>query len=473
MLRSIFFNPAKSAPTSTVAVKSAALRFCSSSSSSSTNSAPSFDGAASAPTPHFVRVTGTNTHLPVRPISVSRTTFSDIVGEHTSSSAALARPERISAGDLLGLTDACAAQAAARHVFGRSASRVPTPNREDTPNSAIHLGAYSVTTVAFQEISLKTPVMSGDFLNLTGEVVNVGGSSLDVHVRVDKMQFPTVPGERRQVHVADAYASFVAIGKDLRPVKAVPPLGHEDASSVATSERAKYLKQLNQLRTGEEADIDKMTLLECRDATEAMQSQIKELFEGTAHETEHERSASATATAAGGSNSPPPLVTMRAATLEAHRFFLQGFQNMHSTIFGGEILRWMEKHAVYCGRRFACNFEVHTLAMHSVQFHQPIFYTDAVSLRARVVNVRNSTMEVDVEVFVDRADGRHLTSNCASFVLVSLSNFGKPRPIGIKLDMKDASLEESIAHVKAMKRYLRLAACKVASEVDGFRLKKK
>lgn len=429
------------------------LRHHSSSSSSSSNENSS-----------FFRITGSNTHLPVRGISVSRSTFSDIVGENNTS-AALARPERIAAGDLLALTDACAAQAAARHVFGRNTARSASDGADAEGKSTTIIlpqhEATSVTTVAFQEIKLATPVMSGDFLELTGEVVNVGASSVDVHVSVDKMQFPTVPGERRRVHVADAYASFVAIGKDLRPVKAVPPLGHEDASSIAKSEHAQYLKELNKRRLKEEAEVSQMTIDECRASTKAMHREIRDMFQGTAHEAEHEKIVHDEARKTCRNNSAlVPAVPMSAATLEAHRFFLQGFQNMHSTIFGGEILRWMEKHAVYLGRRFACNFEVHTLAMHSVQFHEPIFYTDAVSLRARVVNVRNTTMEVDVEVFVDRADGRHLTSNCASFVLVSLSNFGKPRPIGIKLDMTNATLEESIAHAKAMRRYLGLAKCR-------------
>jgi acyl-CoA hydrolase len=445
--RSSFFVPTLKSPTSSCILFFSAITNCSSVSP-------------------FFKISGPNSHLPVRSIAVSRTSFSDIVGENNTSSA-LARPERIAAGDLLALTDACAAQAAARHVFGPHGARIAKDSNSSSASSekTEQPVASSVTTVAFQEIKLATPVMSGDFLNLTGEVVNVGGSSLDVHVSVEKMQFPTVPGEQRRVHVADAFASFVAIGKDLRPVKVVPRLGHEDEKSVLKSERAQYLKQLNQRRMKEEAEIESMTMEECKVAANQMHQEIRDLFKDTAHEAEHEKYISESSSSSSVFNSKPPSVPMAAATLEAHRFFLQGFQNMHSSIFGGEILRWMEKHAVYLGRRFACNFEVHTLAMHSVQFHEPIFYTDAVSLRARVVNLRNTTMEVDVEVFVDRADGRHLTSNCASFVLVSLSNFGKPRPIGIDLDFSNASLEESVAHAKAMKRYVGLAKCRTYDKI--------
>jgi acyl-CoA hydrolase len=292
-------------------------------------------------------------------------------------------------------------------------------------------------------------------------------------VSVESLQFPHVPGERSVVHVADAYASFVAIGKDLRPVKAVPRLGHEDKSSIRRNKRAGFLKQCSGIQLQCERETSQMTsIAECRELRDQLKSEIRDLYTTIRFGGDHNSGFFVPPTCSENTEKFCPAVSMKDSTLEAHRFFLQGFQNMHSTIFGGEILKWMEKHAVYCGRRFACNTEVFTLAMHSVQFHEPIFYTDAVSLRTRVVNVRNTTLEVDVEVFVDRADGRHLTSNCASFVLVSLSNFGKPRPINIELDMNNASLEEWIAHLNAMKRYKRHAAVRAEAVSQKSEVKK-
>jgi acyl-CoA hydrolase len=389
-------------------------------------------------------VVGANTHVPARSAAASRTRFNDIVGQGAPLSSA---PQRVSAGELLELIDAAAADCAARHVLGAkvadpAASSAARAARGDDGDATPHRSA-SVTTVSMAEIKLQTPIFSGDFFTLSGQVVDVGSSSVAVHVSVAKTDFPTVPGERRESHVADAFTSFVAIGEDLRPLKIVPPVVLDSDGCIAMHHRMRKLQARYRASLTEAAAVEQMTLAECRDEAARLRAETAELFRGTAHDLTRQSGA--------------PAVSMEASTLVANRFFLRGAQNMHGAIFGGLILNWAEVHASYAARRFACNPNVVTLALHGVQFHEPIFYTDAVSLRARVVNVRNSTVEIDCEVFVDRADGRRLTSNRVGFVCVSLDTAGRPRPIGVDLDMTSASLDEYVAHVTALRRYLRLA----------------
>ena len=42
-------------------------------------------------------------------------------------------------------------------------------------------------------------------------------------------------------------------------------------------------------------------------------------------------------------------VHMKDTMTKANRMFFPGHLNINNTIFGGELLRWMEMHAVHCG----------------------------------------------------------------------------------------------------------------------------
>lgn len=64
----------------------------------------------------------------------------------------------------------------------------------------------------------------------------------------------------------------------------------------------------------------------------------------------------------------------------ANRIFFSTYLNNNNTVFGGELMRWMERHAVYCARVFTNNKHVYTLGMHSVTFNEPLLATDWVSL---------------------------------------------------------------------------------------------
>jgi acyl-CoA hydrolase len=151
----------------------------------------------------------------------------------------------------------------------------------------------------------------------------------------------------------------------------------------------------------------------------------------------------------------PDKVSIGHTELIGNRFFFRAHLNMNDTIFGGEILNWMEQHACQCGRMFAVNRRVVTLGMHSVEFKNPIFHSDWATIRAKVVYVRNSTFEVDVEVSVERG-GKSFVTNHASFILVSMNDNWQPRRIPIGLDLNGSTDAEVRAYCGAKARYDRL-----------------
>jgi hypothetical protein len=58
------------------------------------------------------------------------------------------------------------------------------------------------------------------------------------------------------------------------------------------------------------------------------------------------------------------------------RIFFPKNLNYHNTVFGGDILLWMDRVATQCARQFTRNRHVFTKHMQRVFFKQPILITD-------------------------------------------------------------------------------------------------
>ena len=101
----------------------------------------------------------------------------------------------IHGGEIMKIIDSCAGVAAARHARRR------------------------VVTARIDELSFLAPVLVGDVVTARASVNDVGGTSLEVGVRVEAEN--VVSGEAR--HVASAYLVFVALDERGRPVP-VPPI---------------------------------------------------------------------------------------------------------------------------------------------------------------------------------------------------------------------------------------------------------
>jgi acyl-CoA hydrolase len=141
--------------------------------------------------------------------------------------------------------------------------------------------------------------------------------------------------------------------------------------------------------------------------------------------------------------------------VEANRIFFNSCTNNNNTIFGGELMSWMEQHAVHCGRMFTGNRNVYTIGMHSVAFPEPVFSTDWVTLEATVIYVRNTTMEVDVVLRAERQVGGAIMTNRASFVLINNDDIGQKSGIPLGLELNGATQDELQQFAEARQRYQR------------------
>lgn len=80
--------------------------------------------------------------------------------------------------------------------------------------AARRFAGAEVTTVAVEHIRFLQPVFVGDFVDVNGEVVSVGNTSLKVEIRVEADR---TSGEK--IQAAKASFVYVAVGEDGKPRK--------------------------------------------------------------------------------------------------------------------------------------------------------------------------------------------------------------------------------------------------------------
>ena len=110
--------------------------------------------------------------------------------------------------------------------------------------SARHCSTQTVTA-SIDALNFIEPVYKGWIVNLKASVNFVSRTSMEVGVRVDAEN----PIERHTFHTASAYMTFVALGKDGKPV-AVPPLLTETVEEIRRYEAAKQRRALRLRQIG-------------------------------------------------------------------------------------------------------------------------------------------------------------------------------------------------------------------------------
>lgn len=105
--------------------------------------------------------------------------------------------------------------------------------------------------------------------------------------------------------------------------------------------------------------------------------------------------------------------------------------NAGGDIFGGWIMSQVDVAGSIAAYRRAGG-RVVTVAVDSLQFHQPVRVGDLVSCYAEVVRVGRTSMTVHVEVFVERDQGgsaQHVRVTEAKVTYVAIGADGRPRPV--------------------------------------------
>lgn len=122
---------------------------------------------------------------------------------------------------------------------------------------------------------------------------------------------------------------------------------------------------------------------------------------------------------------PPHAPTLRVVPMPADT-------NVAGDIFGGWILSQIDIAGSVAAHRRARG-RVITVAVNAVQFHQPVFVGDLVSLYATVTRVGTTSLTVDVTVYAERFRDPNTTDcvqvTAATLTYVAIDADRKPCPV--------------------------------------------
>lgn len=326
---------------------------------------------------------------PMKRIGDSRLSMAEIVGEEGL------HGQRMQAGAILDLMDVLAGRIAIQHSGSR------------------------VATISFDRVDLTYPILHQDLVRLDGQLVSVGNSSMVVEVRGFRKDLAM----REFMPVQRSFITMVAIGADGRPHKNIPGLIYGSPEEERIRDEVQRRKASAERWLAEQAAIDEGPRLRVADVEEPFNRDKRELL------------------------------TPAESEIDVRRQFLPRNLNQLGTIFGGDVIMWMDRVATYTARHFTRNRNMITLAMNRIFFKQPITSADWVRMTARVVYVRHSTLEVDIAVSIQHMNGEVVPSHSGQFTVLSYDEAGFKRPIvtGLKLDDND---QESLrAYQKAKARH--------------------
>lgn len=307
----------------------------------------------------------------------------------------LLRP-RTDAGDVLAIVDVCAGRAAYFHISGNVFGGRLSPTN-----------GFSMATVAFNSFIFTQPIYEGDLILIESRVIHVGSSSVGVFLEVRRQAYDSpVPSP-----VGESYVTMVVV----------------DAADVTKTASG----QIPAVQLIEAADMERN----------------REYHQLRAHAKDMRKAEAASVLTAASVEHPAnrrkkQRFPLSDCVTRTERCFGVGDMNMNEAVFGGELLRFMEKCALHCGRVFARHARLFTLGMLDMIFEGPVFIEDLASCKAQVVCVRRSTLLVNVKVAALAKDGTIRSTNRSSFLLVAADSNGIPFEIPNGIDLEGATMKE-------------------------------
>lgn len=102
--------------------------------------------------------------------------------------------------------------------------------------------------------------------------------------------------------------------------------------------------------------------------------------------------------------------------------------NGAGTLFGGQLALWIDEVGGVTAARH-CRTAVTTAAIEHLQFHEPVFQNELLTLRGKVTFTGKTSLEVRVDSFAENTLGERRLINTAFVIMVSLGEGGKPAPV--------------------------------------------
>lgn len=121
--------------------------------------------------------------------------------------------------------------------------------------------------------------------------------------------------------------------------------------------------------------------------------------------------------------------TVSASRVIMTELVLPTHTNSLGSIFGGQVMSWIDIAAAICAQRH-CNKEVVTASIDELSFVAPVYKGWVVNLKASVNFVAKTSMEIGVRVDAENPKtGETFHTSSAYMTFVCLGSNGKPAPV--------------------------------------------
>lgn len=107
------------------------------------------------------------------------------------------------------------------------------------------------------------------------------------------------------------------------------------------------------------------------------------------------------------------------------QILMQKDMNGNKRLFGGRLMEWIDVVAAVTARRHS-NTDVTTVSVDNLHFKAPAYLNNTLLLSGKISYVGNTSMEVKVETFVEKLNGKRIHINTAYVVLVAIDENEKP-----------------------------------------------
>ena len=118
--------------------------------------------------------------------------------------------------------------------------------------------------------------------------------------------------------------------------------------------------------------------------------------------------------------------TVEASMTEQVHLIMQQHLNGGGRLFGGALMQWLDEVAGVTAMRHAETHNVTTAAIDNLQFKRAVHEGELIVLIGYVTYVGRTSMEVEIDTYVEQPDGMRHTVNRAFFVMVAVDEDQKP-----------------------------------------------
>ena len=94
-------------------------------------------------------------------------------------------------------------------------------------------------------------------------------------------------------------------------------------------------------------------------------------------------------------------------------------------LFGGRLMEWIDEVAGIVAKRH-CECNVTTASIDNLQFKEACYLGDVIVLIGYLTHVGNSSMEVRIDTYVEKKNGKRYPVNRAFFIMVALDENDHP-----------------------------------------------